>query len=448
MAGGRAGAAAVLPLRARGAPTTASPSTSRWPAQPGAGRRAVLAGARPARGPRRRAAPLAAQAAAGELRAGAEPRTGLPGRGPAGPGAAARRARAAPPVAHRRVCLATPGTGTRCRRTCGPTYRVVAEDGAVVATGKDLPRSRSRCAGRFADALTDAAAEQTAHRPASWTFGDRRAVLRADARRAPGQGLPRPRRRGQHGRAAGVRRRGGPGGRPPARRAPAARPDLPSPAARLTEGWDNRRKLALAGSPYPSVAELLDDCVLAAVELLDGPARRSGVGRGGVRRAAGDGRAGARGRRRGTCWRTPYACSRLAGDRPARCPARSTCVLLPAMTDMRAQVGRLVGRGFVADAGAEQLRHLPRYLAAVRARREKLAGRPAPRPDADGPGGPAAGGLPAPGGGAARGPAASRWPCGGCGGCSRSTASACGPSSSARRCRSPTPGSARRSAAV
>ncbi|HET8716162.1 MAG TPA: DUF3418 domain-containing protein, partial [Nocardioidaceae bacterium] len=45
-----------------------------------------------------------------------------------------------------------------------------------------------------------------------------------------------------------------------------------------------------------------------------------------------------------------------------------------ALADMKAQVGRLVPRGFVADAGAEQLRQLPRYLAAVRVRRERLPG--------------------------------------------------------------------------
>ncbi len=39
---------------------------------------------------------------------------------------------------------------------------------------------------------------------------------------------------------------------------------------------------------------------------------------------------------------------------------------------MKAQVGRLVHRGFVADVGAAQLRELPRYLAAVRTRRERL----------------------------------------------------------------------------
>jgi ATP-dependent helicase HrpA len=46
--------------------------------------------------------------------------------------------------------------------------------------------------------------------------------------------------------------------------------------------------------------------------------------------------------------------------------------MLAALADMKAQVGRLVYRGFVSDVGSGQLRHLPRYLAAVQQRREKL----------------------------------------------------------------------------
>ena len=39
---------------------------------------------------------------------------------------------------------------------------------------------------------------------------------------------------------------------------------------------------------------------------------------------------------------------------------------------MRAQVGRLVAPGFIGEAGAAQLREIPRYLAAVQYRRERL----------------------------------------------------------------------------
>ena len=45
---------------------------------------------------------------------------------------------------------------------------------------------------------------------------------------------------------------------------------------------------------------------------------------------------------------------------------------LPAMTDMRAQVARLMAPGFVGDAGVARLRDYPRYLAAVTHRRERL----------------------------------------------------------------------------
>jgi ATP-dependent helicase HrpA len=50
--------------------------------------------------------------------------------------------------------------------------------------------------------------------------------------------------------------------------------------------------------------------------------------------------------------------------------------LLAALADMKGQVGRLVHRGFVSEVGAGRLRELPRYLAAVRVRLEKLPGSP------------------------------------------------------------------------
>jgi ATP-dependent helicase HrpA len=39
---------------------------------------------------------------------------------------------------------------------------------------------------------------------------------------------------------------------------------------------------------------------------------------------------------------------------------------------MREQLGRLVSRGFLAEAGAERLRRFPTYLLAIRRRREQL----------------------------------------------------------------------------
>ena len=47
--------------------------------------------------------------------------------------------------------------------------------------------------------------------------------------------------------------------------------------------------------------------------------------------------------------------------------------LLPALADMKAQTGRLVHPGFVAEAGMAALRHYPRYYAAIGLRLDKPA---------------------------------------------------------------------------
>ncbi len=112
-----------------------------------AGRDVHLDGARAARGAGRGADPFAAQEPAGQLRAGAEPRPRLPRRGPAGGGAAPRRAGAAPARRHRRArALARPGTGPRSPSTCAPAT------GSSTRTGRRSPRARTspRCAGPLA----------------------------------------------------------------------------------------------------------------------------------------------------------------------------------------------------------------------------------------------------------------------------------------------------------
>ncbi len=253
-----------------------------------------------------------------------------------------------------------------------PTFRVVSDDGAVVSTGKDLAGLKAPLRDRFAAALTDAAADHTRTGQRTWTFG--RIERSFEQVRAGHQvrGYPAL---VDEGSTVGLRVFGTEREQEAAHRLGVRRLltlALPSPAGRLTEGWDNRRKLALAGSPYPSVSELLEDCVLAAVGTLvdthggpvwdaDGFDRLRAAVAPDLAAAAADVLDDAV--RALESWRR--ADRLLSGSVDLR--------LLPAMTDMRAQVGRLVGRGFVGDAGP-QLRHLPRYLAAVVARHERLAG--------------------------------------------------------------------------
>ena len=257
-----------------------------------------------------------------------------------------------------------------------PTYRVVDDSGEVVSSGKDLTQLRAPLAGRFHEALSDAASERTSTGQRTWTFG---AVERSFTQVRAGHEVQGHPALWDEGATVGLRVFGSERDQLAAHRAGVRRLvalAVPSPAAGLTEGWDNRRKLALAGSPYPSVAALLDDCVLAAVGVLvdEHPA--------------------------GLPWDEAAFDDLVASVRPALA-ARAAAVLadvvrvleawrdterlltgsvdmtlLAAMTDMRSQVGRLVGRGFVSEAGAARLRHLARYLAAVRQRRERLDSEP------------------------------------------------------------------------
>jgi ATP-dependent helicase HrpA len=56
---------------------------------------------------------------------------------------------------------------------------------------------------------------------------------------------------------------------------------------------------------------------------------------------------------------------------------RADLTVLASLTDMRDQLGRLVHRGFVGEAGPDRLRRYPVYLAALDQRRARLDEQPA-----------------------------------------------------------------------
>jgi ATP-dependent helicase HrpA len=56
--------------------------------------------------------------------------------------------------------------------------------------------------------------------------------------------------------------------------------------------------------------------------------------------------------------------------------AATSLTLISALTDAREQLAGLVYPGFVSATGIEQLRHLPRYLAGIAQRIEKLSENP------------------------------------------------------------------------
>jgi ATP-dependent helicase HrpA len=251
-----------------------------------------------------------------------------------------------------------------------PTFRVVDQAGAAVAEGKDLEALKAPLRPSFEQAMAAAAEESGVVRTGqtAWTFGTIEPTfrqLRAGHEVVGFPGLV------DEGTTVGLQvqptaveqeahhRRG-------VRRLLA----LTTPAPDLLAGLDNATKLGLAGSPYSSVRELADDCVLAALgEIVDevGPVWDEAAFTGLQERA----RTELPERSTGVL----HQVSRVLADwRDADrlLHGRVDLAVLPSMNDMRQHLGRLVARGFVAEAGAEVLRQYPRYLAALRERRRRL----------------------------------------------------------------------------
>ena len=146
---------------------------------------------------------------------------------------------------------------------------------------------------------------------------------------------------------------------------------IPSPAKSIVDGLGNAEKLALASSPYASVPDLLEDCVAAAVDLL--VEQNGGLvwDNQGFDALAGTVRTGLVEATRAVMYDAARVLS-VWRETDRAVSGSADLPMLPALADMKAQVSRLVYRGFVGEAGATQLREIPRYLAAVQSRLEKL----------------------------------------------------------------------------
>jgi ATP-dependent helicase HrpA len=141
-------------------------------------------------------------------------------------------------------------------------------------------------------------------------------------------------------------------------------------AADPVAGLDTGQRLGLAGSPYPSVAELLDDLRAAILtDLVDShpPARTPEA----YAALVAAGREALAARSGGLLLEVLRVLADWR-DVDRLLSGRAELVTLPALQDMRAQLARLVDRGFLGEAGADRLRRFPTYLLAIRRRRERL----------------------------------------------------------------------------
>lgn len=257
-----------------------------------------------------------------------------------------------------------------------PTYRVVTEEGGEAGRGKDLDALKEPLRPTFEQAMADVAADSgvTASGQTAWTFGtvEESFVQRRAGHEVRGfpalvdegatvglQVLATADEAAAHHRL-GVRRLVLLG----------LGPAQPVDDVLAAAGLDQRAKLALVGSPYASVGDLLDDVragivgevVDARPDVRDEAAYDAVVAAAREAVAAGTSAAVHDVMRVLEAWRTTDKA--ISG--------RADLMTLPALTDMRAQVGRLMAPGFVGEAGVTRLRDYPRYLQAVAYRRERL----------------------------------------------------------------------------
>ena len=267
---------------------------------------------------------------------------------------------------------------TRVPEHLRPTYRVVDAAGAERARGKDLEALKAPLRPQFAQALADVASDTGRARTGetSWVFDTIEEAFREVRAGHEVQGYP-----GlvDEGVSVGLKVFGSEDERDAHHRLGVRRLVLldldrrdrrdGGLVKRVLDGLTNHEKLALAGSPYPAVAELLEDCRAAVVQqVVDAhPVARDEQSYALVRDAAADPEPALRVlltdvTRSLEAWRT--ADKLLSG--------RAEMSMLPALSDLKTQLAGLVHRGFVGEAGAPQLRRYPTYLAALIQRRGRL----------------------------------------------------------------------------
>ncbi len=144
---------------------------------------------------------------------------------------------------------------------------------------------------------------------------------------------------------------------------------IPSPAKYVLEHLSNTEKLTFSQNPHGSVAELIRDCSLAAIDKLvpeELPWTEEAFDRlyEEVRAELID-----------TVFTVTATVEKvLSSTRRIQKQLKGTTslALITALNDIRSQLEHLVYPGFVAATGYTQLAHLPRYLRAIEVRLEKL----------------------------------------------------------------------------
>ncbi len=245
-----------------------------------------------------------------------------------------------------------------------PSFSVVAEDGAELASGRDLAALQASLAPQLQQAVSSAAAGLERTGLTSWSFGTLPTVVTSGAV----QGYPALVDRGatvdlrvltSAAEQAALHRAG-------VRRLLLL--SVPSQTKLVSDRLSNPQKLALSRNPHGSVAALLDDCTTAAADSLMPAPVWDEAAFTALREAV-----------RGELHERVFAVVTQVeqvlaryGTVSAALAAERRAPLAPSVADMQAQLAALVFPGFVTAAGAARLPDLVRYLRGIERRLEKL----------------------------------------------------------------------------
>ncbi|MFK0403783.1 ATP-dependent RNA helicase HrpA [Microbacterium sp. NPDC090225] len=283
-------------------------------------------------------------------------------------------------------------------------FRAVDERGRVAGSSRDLStlqadlsdRARSSVARSIAkpergprgQGGSEAVAAASARGPieqaglTAWTFGDLPEVL--DTRVAGGvvRGYPAI---VDEGKSVAVRVESSADAAADATRDGVLRLVLlavPSPSSYVQQHLTSQEKLALAASPYPSAAALIEDCRAAvARKVIDASTGSATGGVGIVRTEAEFGRV--RDAVSAALVDELFACVSLVAriltqsrDVERGIKSQNSLALLGPLNDIRTQLSGLLHAGFVSAAGVDRIAHFPRYLSGMVDRLKTLSSEP------------------------------------------------------------------------
>jgi ATP-dependent helicase HrpA len=251
------------------------------------------------------------------------------------------------------------------------TFRVVSERGRELAWSTDLPALQAHLQGRLRSAVAGATRSVERSGLTDWTVGTLPRTVETSIGGYRVTAFPAL---VDEGATVGVRTLPDGVAQRDAMWAGTRRLlvlTLGSPVAAVQRKLRNADRLALAASPYATAAEVLEDCVTAALDVVLAEAGGPAWDEDGFRSLA----AAVRPRLVDVATEVAVQAAGIlaaARDVEHRAVDLTAEALQPSLTDVAVQVARLVGPGFVSAAGAGRLPDIRRYLRAVEHRLDRL----------------------------------------------------------------------------